>query len=179
MKQIFLIAGKAQHGKDSTANFLKEKLPGKSVIIHQADYLKYIAQQYMGWQGNKDCEGRTLLQWLGTDRVRLELKKPTFWVEKTCDVIEILQDQVDYFLVPDCRFRNELYYTQARFPDYVKTIRVNRVSFDNGLTQEQKNHISETDLDNFDYDYWINSFSGLSFLEEEVKDFIWHYFQEK
>ena len=110
MIRIFLISGKAQHGKDTVANLLKEKFERKSLIIHNADYLKYIAKQYMGWDGSKDESGRRLLQWLGTDKVRNELKKPLFWIEKTCDTIEILRDKFDYFFVPDTRFRNEIYY---------------------------------------------------------------------
>jgi len=172
LKQIFLISGKAQHGKDSVANFLKQKLIGKTLIIHNADILKYIAKQYLEWDGNKDVAGRTLLQQLGTEQVRFGLKRPMFWTEKTCDTIEILQSYFDYFCVPDTRFANEVFYPQARFPGLVITIRVNRLNFDNGMTQEQKNHQSEIELDDFHFDYYISSPSGLSYLEEEVDNFI-------
>lgn len=168
MKKIFLISGKAQAGKDTTANFLKEKLDGRTLIIHNADYLKYIAKQYLGWDGNKDDTGRTLLQYLGTDLVRGKQNKPTFWVEKTCDLIEILKDDFDYFCVPDTRFKNEIYLPKSKFLDDVITIRVNRLKFDNGLTKEQKSHVSETDLDNFHHDYSVYSESGVDKLEKEV-----------
>ena len=49
MKQIFCISGKAMAGKDSTANILKEyfeKNNQKALIIHMADYLKFICQKY-------------------------------------------------------------------------------------------------------------------------------------
>ena len=172
MKQIFLISGKAQAGKDSTANFLKQKLPGKSLIIHNADYLKYIAKEYMGWNGQKDKQGRALLQWLGTDKIRLELKKPLFWVDKTCEVIEILEDTYDYFIVSDVRFSNEVFFPKARFPRLVTTIRVERLNFYNGLTEEQQRHLSEIDLDDFDFDYRVISENGLDNLEIEVDKLI-------
>ena len=172
MKQIFLISGKAQAGKDSTANFLKQKLDGKSLIIHNADYLKYIAKEYMGWDGQKDKQGRALLQNLGTEKVRMGLGKPLFWVEKSCDVIDILKDDYDYFMIPDTRFRNEIFLPKARFPSMVTTVRVERLSFYNGLTEEQQRHLSEIDLDNFDFDYRIASDNGLDNLEIEVDKFI-------
>jgi len=172
MKKIFLISGKAQHGKDSTANFLKEKLDGKTLILHNADMLKMIAEKYMGWDGVKDDNARTLLQWLGTDRVRIELNKPLFWVEKVCDSIEIVEDKYDYFCVPDCRFVNEIHLPKARFPGLATSINIIRNNFDNGLTEKQKNHPSETSLDNFNFDYVIRSESGLDKLEIEVDKFL-------
>jgi hypothetical protein len=172
MKTIFLISGLAQHGKDSVANFLKQKLSGKTLILHNADYLKYIATAYMGWDGSKGIEGRNLLQYLGTERVRFDMKRPLYWVERTCDIIDILYDYYDFFCVPDTRFKNEIYYPLARFPGCVKTIRVNRLNFSSCLTPEQKNHSSEIDLVDFPHDIYINSESGLDNLEREVDEII-------
>jgi len=173
MKNIFLISGEAQHGKDSVAAFLRMKLPGNTLILHNADYLKYIAREYMGWDGNKDEEGRTLLQQLGTEKVRWGLKKPLFWTERVCDVIELMQDDYDYFCVPDTRYLNEIYYPMARFPNRIFTIRVYRLNFDNGLTPEQKSHISERELVSFKHDFEIFSETGLDNLAKEVDAFIY------
>jgi hypothetical protein len=175
MKKIILISGLAQHGKDSTAQFLKNKLQGRTLILHNADYLKYIAVEYLKWNGEKDINGRTLLQSLGTERVRMELKRPLFWIEKSCDVIEILYDHFDHFIIPDTRYRNEIYYPQARFPNQTMTIRVHRLNFESELTEEQKNHISETELVSFPHDFDIYSESGLNKLEQEVNEFLYNY----
>lgn len=172
MNKIILISGLAQHGKDSTANFLKEKLDGKTLILHNADYLKYIARQYLSWNGEKDNYGRTLLQTLGTEKVRIELKKPLYWIERTCDIIDMLQDDFDYFIVPDTRYKNEIFYPKAKFPDKVFTIRVHRLNFDNCLTLEQKNHISEIELLDFPHDYDIVSESGLNNLKVAIDKFL-------
>ena len=144
------------------------RLNSKTLILHNADYLKYIAKEYMGWNGKKSESGRQLLQQLGTEQVREGLKRPLFWVEKSCDVIDILSKEFDYFIIPDTRFLNEVYYPQARFPEKVISIRVERLNFDNGLTLEQKKHSSETNLDHFKFDYKIKSESGLDNLEIEV-----------
>jgi hypothetical protein len=172
MKKIYLISGQAQHGKDSTANFLKQKFIGKTLIFHNADYLKYIAKQYMGWDGNKDEIGRNILQLLGTEKVRLGTNKPLFWTEKSCDIIDIFYNDFDYFIIPDTRFKNEIFYPKARFPDKVITIRVIRKNYESQLNNEQKNHLSEIDLINFPHDFYIESESGLNNLEKEVDNII-------
>jgi len=172
MNKVILISGKAESGKDSVAELLKEKLPGRSLIIHNADYLKYVARQYLGWDGQKNEKGRAVLQFLGTDRVRIGLNKPLFWIEKTCDVIEILLDEYDYFLVADCRFVNECHLPAARFPNKTITLKVERLNHQNRLTEEQRRHPSETSLDNYHFDYIIQSESGLDNLSVEVDKFI-------
>lgn len=51
------ISGQARHGKNVTAEILKEKLIDKNqrvIIINYADYLKYLAKQYYGWNGEKN-----------------------------------------------------------------------------------------------------------------------------
>jgi hypothetical protein len=172
MKKIILISGLAQHGKDSVANFLKQKLNGKSLIIHNADYLKYIAKQYMNWNGSKDEIGRNILQLLGTEKVRIGNNKPLFWTEKSCDIIDIFYNDFDYFIIPDTRFKNEIFYPKARFPDKIITIRVIRKNYESPLNEEQKNHLSEKDLINFPHDFYIESESGLDNLEKEIDKII-------
>jgi len=172
MKQIFLISGKAQHGKTSIAQFLSKKIPGKGLILHHADYLKFIAKNYLDWNGEKDVFGRCLLQKLGTEKTKIKLNKPLFWTELLCNTIEILQDDFDYFYIADVRFKSEIYYPLSRYGNIVLPIRVERLNFDNGLTFDQKNHLSEIDLDDFEFDYIINSKSGLNYLEEEVDKYI-------
>jgi hypothetical protein len=180
MKQIFLIGHKAEAGKDSTANFLRTKLNGHLLVIHFADYIKTIAKDYLKWNGEKDEFGRNLLQQLGTEKVKIELKKSLYWVERVCDIIEIAQDKYDYFAVPDCRFLSEIYYTLAKFPYNVTTIDVTRLNYENRLTKSQRNHISEIELDNFKFDYNIVSENGLNKLEIEVDKFVeWYKEKEK
>lgn len=169
MKKIFIISGYAQHGKDSAALILKKLLSGKSLIIHNADYLKYICKQYMNWDGNKDDAGRELLQKVGTERIRLGMNRPLFWIEKTCEIIEIFKDGYDYFMISDCRFLNEVFYPKAKFPHNAVSLRIHRLNFDNNLTEKQKNHLSETELSHFQHDYHIYSENGLDNLEREIK----------
>lgn len=165
---IFLISAKAQHGKDTTADIMMKKLNGKSTKIAMADYLKYIAQRYYDWNGEKDEVGREILQRLGTDKIREQLGWDTFHVERVCQDIKIIEDRYDYVFIPDVRFKNEVYYTQAKFPYNTTTIHIERLGFESPLTKEQQQHRSENDLNGFTYDYKIKSESGLNKLEEQI-----------
>ena len=53
----------------------------------------------------------------------------------------------------------------------VTTVRIERPNFDNGLTEEQKNHESETALDDYIFDYRIIN-NGDESINNEVNAFI-------
>lgn len=155
--KIICISGKAQHGKDTTAAYLKEILEGDrhSVLIaHYAGLVKYICKSFFDWNGQKDTYGRTLLQYVGTDVVRQQ--DPDFWVRFISDVLEFFKDEWDYVLIPDCRFPNEIDHLKER-GHQVTHLRVVRNNFDNGLSPEQQAHPSETALDNVKADYYIEN----------------------
>ncbi len=163
--KVILISAKAQHGKDTAAELLKEMLNGKVLIGHYADLLKYICKTYFDWNGEKDEAGRTLLQRIGTDIIRK--KQPDYWVKFLADIITFFPEKWDYIIIPDCRFPNEIEYMKKRFD--TTTIRVKRLNYDNGLTEEQKQHPSETALDNYKFDYYINAPSGIDNLKKEIE----------
>jgi len=151
---IITLSGKAECGKDFCSSIMKEyleELGHKTMIIHQADYLKYICKTYFGWDGQKDEKGRALLQYVGTDLVRS--KYPNYWVESTLRAILILRDMYEFFLIPDTRFPNEI--TLMKFDYSVQSVLVTRPNHINKLTPEQRLHASETALDNFQFDYTI------------------------
>lgn len=151
---IVCISGKARHGKDSFGEYLRRALIGKEkkvLVVHYGDLLKYIAQNFWGWDGKKNEAGRTLLQEVGTDIVRAQY--PDYWVKFIAEQLEFSYGQWQYILIPDCRFENECgrLFDKERFD--IKTVRVVRPNFDNGLTEEQKSHPSETSLDDFVFNY--------------------------
>ena len=51
-------------------------------------------------------------------------------------------------------------------------LRVERPNFDNGLTEAQKNHPSEVDMDNYNFDYLIYNDSDIKSLKAKVENFI-------
>ena len=157
MANVVVISGKAGHGKDSLANMLKQKYEsqGKRVLItHFADYLKFICREYFGWNGVKDEKGRSLLQYVGTDLIRIKHKMPDFWASTTFRLIEALESEFDVFIIPDTRFKNEIEIFKNSRHSAV-AIRVIRGGYRSTLTEEQQNHISETALDDYDFDEYV------------------------
>lgn len=147
--KIITISGKAQNGKDTTAQFLKEALEskGKKVLItHYGDLVKYVCKTFFDWNGEKDEAGRTLLQYIGTDVIRAQT--PNYWVDFVLSILKHFPDTWDYILIPDCRFPNELDCVKDAGWDmmHVRVIRSGN-GFVSPLTEEQQNHISETALD--------------------------------
>lgn len=177
MKKIILISGKARSGKDTLADYLKKQLELKGekiAITCFAKDLKRLLMDFYGWDGvTKDKYWRTQLQKKGTDETQIEKKLWNIWAKRTAEDIQIIENDFDYILIPDCRFRKEITYMQSAFPDNTEALRIIREDdFDNGLTDEQKNHISETDLDNFTFDHYICAKQGIGSLYNEVNKYI-------
>ena len=169
--RILLISGKAEHGKTSAANILKNVLEenGKSaLILNFASYLKYICEKYFNWNGKKDSYGRALLQSIGTDVVRAS--EPDFWVRSLWDLIRVFFKNTDYIIVDDVRFPNEiLFFREMNIPHF--SIRINRLDFTSSLTDSQKKHFSETALDCFGFDFSFNVKNNLKSLESTMIKF--------
>jgi hypothetical protein len=169
--KIILLSGKAFSGKDSTANILKEKLEnqGKKVLIaHYGDLVKYTCKTFFNWNGEKDEQGRTILQEVGTDRIRA--KHPNFWVDYIRDLLSIFEDKWDYVLIPDTRFPNEIDVMKNTFKDVI-SLRVVRTNFISPLTEEQRNHRSEIALDDYPFDYYFIA-DDLKTLERKVDNLL-------
>lgn len=170
--QVIVISGKARHGKDTTAGFLKEALEadGNSVLVaHYGDLVKYVCKTFFDWNGEKDEVGRTLLQKVGTDAIRS--KRPDYWVSFIADIMSFFPDEWDYVLIPDCRFPNEVdYIRNAGFSSV--HVRVVREGFESPLTPEQQAHPSETALDDVRPDYYITNNGSLKDLQNAVVELL-------
>lgn len=169
--KVITISGKAEHGKDTAAMVMKYKLEmqGYSVLIcHYADLLKYICTQFFSWDGNKNEEGRSLLQIVGTETIRK--KRPEFWVDFIADILELFPDEWDYVLIPDTRFPNEIESMKKKFSTI--SVRVERPNYENHLTEEQRSHESETALDKYKFDYEIINPGTVNELDEAVGKFV-------
>ena len=169
--KIICISAKAQHGKDTSALILRdiyESRGQKVLITHFADLLKYICKAFFNWDGNKDEKGRTLLQYIGTDVVGA--KNPAYWAEFIAGILKLFEHEWDYVIIPDCRYPVELATLRDKFETYI--LRVERPNFDNGLTEAQKNHPSEVDMDNYNFDAIVYNKGSLEDLKAELLNFI-------
>lgn len=168
--KVICISGKAQAGKDTYAGYLADELRSdgyKVLVTHYADLLKFICKQMLDWDGEKDEHGRWLLQYVGTDVVRK--KDEDFWAFTLMQIIDCLSDFAgwDFVIIPDARFQNEINMVKDFcFP--MLHIRVERPGYDAKLTDEQRNHPSETGLDDEVYDLIIVNDGTLRDLRESA-----------
>ncbi len=166
--KIICISGKARHGKDTAAGYIREALEDreeKVLTVHMADLLKYICKSFFGWNGMKDEAGRTLLQYVGTDKIRRA--DPDFLVNFVASVLGIFDGEWDWVIIPDCRFPNEIEVLRKAGFD-VTTVRVRRPGFQSGLTPDQLSHPSETAMDGYVFDHVLINGGSLQDLKRDV-----------
>lgn len=170
MTHFILCSGRVRHGKDTSAEIIKENLEKrgyKVLITHYADLLKFICKNFFGWNGEKDETGRTLLQQVGTNCIREQ--DPDYWVNFVANLIRMFPDRYDFVLIPDTRFPNEIErIADAGFP--ATHVRIIRPDFESQLTEEQENHPSETALDNTAPDFVIKN-TTMSALRSQLQMF--------
>lgn len=175
MTRFICVSGEAQHGKDTSAEVIRaelETLGDEAIIVHYADLLKFICRIFFGWNGEKDEAGRTLLQRIGTDVIREE--EPDYWVNFVLGIIKFFPTEWNTIIIPDCRFPNEIEVLKnAGYP--VTHVRVYRPNFDNGLTEDQKNHPSETALKDYPYDLLLLNEGTLDDLRETIDRWLYDY----
>lgn len=168
--KVICISGKAQHGKDTTANVLKEALESQNrsvLVAHYGDLLKYICRTFFGWDGEKDEYGRSLLQRVGTDIIRKQ--QENYWVNFIVDISKFFPNEWDYVLIPDSRFPNEIDHLKEAGLDVIH-VRVRRDGFNSPLTEEQQKHPSETALDFVEPDYILLNDGTLWDLKKQICD---------
>ncbi len=163
--KVIGVSGKAYSGKDTIAEMVAELMRGpdqKVVRVGFADALKEECRA-LGWDGKKDDAGRALLQRVGVER---RAQQSDYWIRKA---FEKMTDPETLYIVPDVRFQNEADAIRAAGGQVWRVTRFDSFTgepFDNGLSAEAKAHVSETDLDHYDFDrYFTNlSFGGLRSL---------------
>lgn len=167
--KVVLISGKAGHGKDTAAQLMKNELESrgeKVLIIKFGDAVKWFAREYYNWDGSKNIDGRNLLQYIGTQMMRIYDKY--YWGRIVSEFIAANKD-FTYALIPDWRFYSE---KEIILADNKKcyTIRIERPNFVNpNMTKAQLKHVSETELDNYKFDWIIRNEGNLDDLREKVK----------
>lgn len=83
-------------------------------------------------------------------------------------ILGYFKDNWDYVIIPDCRFPNEITKMIEAGFDTIH-LRIERTNFESPLTIEQQQHSSETALDDFKADYYIENSSTIENLEHNVE----------
>jgi dephospho-CoA kinase len=163
--RVIAISGKARSGKDTTKDIIAAN---SNVVLMPAfgDAVKEIAQ-YFDWLGEKDEKGRQLLQDIGDIGRKYD---PMIFINLTINKVLNLApyNNDDYIIFPDVRYLNELQAIIDSFPN-VTTIRIER-NATSDLTEAQRTHQSETELDSYlNFDYIVHNNGTLDDLEREIK----------
>ena len=168
--KIFVITGKARHGKDTTADIIRDYYENKNMkTINNpyAYYMKDYAKRITGWDGSDNNKPREFLQQFGTNLVRNKIDNE-FFINRMVEDLKVFSYFYDVVTISDGRFPIEVDTIRNNFKN-VTVIKVVRPNFDNGLTEEQKNHPTEIALDDYkNYDYIIENDKEEKELKEKI-----------
>lgn len=170
--KIIIIAGRARTGKNTICNILKslyEQNNKKVIISPYTKYLKEYIKEITGEYTDDDNKPRELLQQLGVEIIKEKLNKKTMFIDRQIDDIDIYSYFFDTIIIPDARFPQEIDIIKEKYKN-VTSIKVTSKR-NNNMTASEKNHITETSLDNYNdtnFNYIINN-DNLDDLEEKIK----------
>jgi hypothetical protein len=171
---IIGIGYKARQGKNFVANYWKEAHPEIKFYAF-ADALKEycrnnhesLAQRYyrehqlhpmrhpLQWKEDPVYGCVTILQWYGCKKRETD---PNYWVEVISQ--KIRDEQPEIAVVTDVRFPNEADWIKLSGGYLVEVIRKNLDGTRYLASDRDPNHVSETALDDFNFDYTIIAKSG-------------------
>lgn len=165
---IFVLSGKAKSGKNLLADKIENYYKNKRCIqISYAFYLKNYVKNIYGWSGNEEDKPRELLQKIGIDLIKNKIDS-NLLIRRVCEDIKVYSYFYDIIIITDARLKDEI-ETPKRLFNNVVTIRIDSIYYDKKMTIEQMNHITETNLDNYDkFDYIINDFDKLEEILSKI-----------
>ncbi len=170
--KVYLVLGKAKSGKTTFGNFLREELKTynlKPCVMQITKPIYHYAEDYFDWDSRRDEKPREFLQQFGIELLRYKLNKKTFLLDRCYEDIEILQEFFDTFIITDVRFLEEIKFFQRKFDDVV-VIKIDRFNYKNDLTRQQREHITEREVDYIEeYDYLVDN-EVLSDLKKYAKE---------
>jgi len=162
---------KGARGKPSNWQILDHPIFGKSNVsrIAFADSLKVFASG-MGWDGKKDERGGALLQKLGS--VGREYNEDV-WVNKAIESLRWYHELTKgekTICFTDYRYPNEIQRIKSLswIVGKVITVRIDRP----GHISNRPDHISETALDDYDFDYRIVNDGSLEEYRQKVVELV-------
>ena len=165
--RLFLVAGKAGSGKNEVAIFIKEILKN-TVITSFSKYIKLYTLELTDWDGRDISKPRAELQHMG-DRLRAIDKD--FLTKRLLEDIEVYKREgISNVVISDVRLVNEIDFFKKIKDIEVVTIRVNSDTSRRNLTNDEKHHITEIELDNYNgFDYTVKNQFNENLKEEIIK----------
>lgn len=165
---IFVLSGKAKSGKNLIADKIENYYKNKRCIqISYAFYLKNYVKNIYDWNGSEEEKPRELLQKIGIDLIKNKIDS-NLLIRRVCEDIKVYSYFYDIIIITDARLKDEIEIPKRLFNNVV-TIRIDSIYYDKKMTIEQMNHITETNLDNYNkFDYVINDFDKLEEILSKI-----------
>jgi hypothetical protein len=158
--KLFVIGGRAKSGKNTFGEMLREELKDygyRPCVMHITEPLYSYARTYFDWDGIENDKPREFLQKMGIEIIRDKLGKKDFLLNRLEEDIEILSNFFDAFIITDARLIHEFESLKEKYEDVV-TIKLERKNYDSQLTEEEANHVTEKEVDEYDgFDYVIEN----------------------
>ncbi len=175
---LILVSGYKRAGKDFVSHLLQKQLrdsvlysyatPLKKIIadtmnisLEELDDYKNYGEYIFDSDSKILTDFRSLLQTFGT-----EAMKPWFGDAVWSDVFMRQDFKSDYIIIPDWRFNTE--YNEAK--KVYRNVITLRIIDDNIVNTDP--HPSETELDEFDFDYYIDNTRKDITVLDEIDKFI-------
>ncbi|MDD3187307.1 MAG: hypothetical protein PHD02_02400 [Bacilli bacterium] len=166
---IYILSGKASNGKNLAAKIISKiynDKQTKSINLAYASYLKDYAKNVLDWDGSESTKPRSFLQQLGVDLIKNKIDNK-FLINRMLQDINIYSYFYKIITISDARFIDEIETIKSK---YDKVIVIHIYGIDSkSLTKEERKHISETALDDYNkYDYEIDNSKSIEELEESL-----------
>ncbi len=163
MKKIIIVNGYPKSGKTELEMLISKYR--KSTIYSSITPVKEYAKQYFGWSGNEDDK---------TEEWRLffaELKR--MLVVEFDYIFKDLSVQVNKFYRD---IKSELLLIDSREPEEIERFKncfhATTVFVNNDRAEKIASNEADANVENYEYDYYIDNNSTLDDLEQKVIEFI-------
>lgn len=172
--KIFVIGGRAKSGKNTFGEYLREELKDygyKPCVMHITEPLYSFARNYFEWNGNEDNKPREFLQKMGIEIIRDKMDKKDFLLKRLYEDIDILRNFFDVFIIVDARLICEFESIKSKY-DNVVSIKLERKNYDDKLTAEEAQHITEKEINSYNkFDYIVEN-KGLKELKDKALEIV-------
>lgn len=171
---IFCVCGKAGSGKSLVGKYIYNEYQKKNykvIISPYTKYLKLYIKDITGKRVTDKNKPRGLLQELSSKLIKEELKFNDFFINRQLEDISFYRYFFDVIIIPDVRFPREIEILKENFENVV-AIGIKRLHYDNGLSNKEKNDITEISLDNYHgFDYILDN-QGNRNLKNDVLNIV-------
>jgi len=172
--KIIIIGGCAGSGKSTFGRLLSEELKDygyKPCVMQITNPLYSYAMNYFNYDPNTDPKPREFLQKMGIEIIKEKLGKNDFLLNRLYEDIEILSNFFDTFIITDLRLIHEVLSMKIKYEE-VTSIKLVRKNYDNKLSKQEKEHVTEREIDNYnDFDYIIEN-KGLDDLKKQAVEIV-------